>query len=345
MLLLIVAVGVVGIAIGIITAGATDPRVTITSYAIVIVTMIVALWILRRGQFRSAAMLATIVLISTIGIAFLASGFSGSSMSMLSFTVPIVIGGLTLGRRGVLAGTGLAIGWVALAVARELSGSPWIGFAGVDDQTPQLVLVTFVVIILSLALVLDRFSGSLREALRLAQAREHDLERLRDSLEQEVAERTSALQAALRDVEQREARLSEAFADLQAAKDTVRDLTSPVIPILEGVLVAPLIGTLDERRAEELSESLLHAVEREHARHVILDVTGMPLVDTQVAQSIIRTAEAVRLLGARALLAGIRPEVAQTLVSLGVDLSNMPAYAGLREAVAVLASEQLRARA
>jgi rsbT co-antagonist protein RsbR len=68
----------------------------------------------------------------------------------------------------------------------------------------------------------------------------------------------------------------------------------------------------------------------------------MPLVDTQVAQSIIKTAEAVRLLGAQALLAGIRPEVAQTLVSLGVDLGHMPAYAGLREAVAILARDQLR---
>jgi rsbT co-antagonist protein RsbR len=129
---------------------------------------------------------------------------------------------------------------------------------------------------------------------------------------------------------------------LQEARNTVRDMSSPVIPVLDGVLVVPLIGAIDETRADELSENVLNAVERERARYVILDVTGLPIIDTHAARSLMQASHAVRLLGAQTMLAGIRPEVAQTLVSLGVDLSDVPAYAGLREAVAMLARNQVQ---
>jgi rsbT co-antagonist protein RsbR len=88
-------------------------------------------------------------------------------------------------------------------------------------------------------------------------------------------------------------------------------------------MVMPLIGTLDTRRAQDVLDTLLHGIALKQAQVVILDITGVPIVDTQVANGLVRAAQAVQLLGARAVLTGIRPEVAQTLVGLGVDLSGI----------------------
>ena len=124
---------------------------------------------------------------------------------------------------------------------------------------------------------------------------------------------------------------------MQENRNLVRDMSSPVLPVLPGVLVAPLVGAIDDERAVAFEQNILSQVEQQRTRHVIFDITGVPLVDTQVAQILLRTASAVRLLGAQALLVGVRPEVAQTLVALGTRLDNIPTYSNLREAVAVLA--------
>jgi rsbT co-antagonist protein RsbR len=102
------------------------------------------------------------------------------------------------------------------------------------------------------------------------------------------------------------------------------------------VLVAPLIGVLDGDRAATLADNVLAMVERKGARQVIFDATGVPLVDTQVAQVLLQTAAAVRLLGGQPLLVGIRPEVAQTIITLGLDLAAIATYPNLPAAVAAI---------
>jgi anti-anti-sigma factor len=198
------------------------------------------------------------------------------------------------------------------------------------------VAISFVLIIMVLSLLLDRFGSSLRDALVGAMSRERDLEVLRASLEAQVSERTASLEQALRAGEQREADLARTVAELNTSRTTIRELSAPVIPVLPGVLVAPLVGALDEARTAEFARQVLTQVEREHAKQLIIDVTGVPVVDTHVAQTLLRTAEAVRLLGAQTLLVGVRPEVAQTIVALGAHLGDIPTYADLREAVATL---------
>ncbi len=113
----------------------------------------------------------------------------------------------------------------------------------------------------------------------------------------------------------------------------MRMLASPVIPVLEGILVMPLVGDIDSVRAAQVMETALHAVEQGHAQTLILDVTGVPLIDTQVAQTLLHITHAVQLLGAQTILVGLRPELAQTIVGLGLNLSTLVTYANLQQGI------------
>ncbi len=95
----------------------------------------------------------------------------------------------------------------------------------------------------------------------------------------------------------------------------------------------PLIGAIDSARADQLVPALLTAIEQHHATTVLLDVTGVPLIDTQVARVLLAAADATRLLGAEPILVGIRPELAQVIVGLGLDLSSLATQADLESGV------------
>jgi rsbT co-antagonist protein RsbR len=111
------------------------------------------------------------------------------------------------------------------------------------------------------------------------------------------------------------------------------ELSTPLIPISDDVVIMPLIGTIDSTRAHRVLESLLTGVAASRARVVILDITGVTVVDTQVANVFIQAAQAVGLLGAQVVLTGIRPEVAQTIVGLGVDLNTIITRGTLRDGI------------
>ncbi|MFL5801548.1 MAG: PAS domain S-box protein [Roseiflexaceae bacterium] len=127
-------------------------------------------------------------------------------------------------------------------------------------------------------------------------------------------------------------RFQEQIIKAQAA--TLAELSTPLIPISDAVLVMPLIGAIDSQRAQQVLQALLQGIERSRARVAILDITGVPVVDTQVAGTLIAAARGVRLLGAQIVLTGIRPEVAQTLVGLGVDLDEIVACGSLQSGIA-----------
>lgn len=110
---------------------------------------------------------------------------------------------------------------------------------------------------------------------------------------------------------------------IQAQQAALRELSTPLIPIANGVIAMPLIGTIDSSRAQQMMESLLIQVAEQQSEVAIIDITGVQVVDTQVAAALLRTAQAVQMLGARVVLTGIRPEVAQTLVGIGADLSSI----------------------
>lgn len=117
--------------------------------------------------------------------------------------------------------------------------------------------------------------------------------------------------------------LRQSNAEQQHTLELLRQVSTPLMPLMEGILVMPIVGEIDARRASQIMETLMQGVVRAGADMVILDITGVPLVDTNVANALVQAARSVRLLGAQAILVGITPEVAQTLVGLGADLGEL----------------------
>lgn len=128
-----------------------------------------------------------------------------------------------------------------------------------------------------------------------------------------------------------EQRLAERERMIAAQQDTLRELSTPLIPLSEDVVAMPLIGTIDTHRASQIMETLLEGLARLQASVAILDISGVRVVDTQVADALLRTAHAAKLLGAQVILTGISPEIAQTVVHLGADMSAIVTMATLRE--------------
>ncbi len=117
-------------------------------------------------------------------------------------------------------------------------------------------------------------------------------------------------------------------------KIALQELSASLIPVFEKVSVMPLVGTIDTERARLIMENLLDGVVKHRAEVVLLDITGVPVVDTMVAHHIIQAADAVRLVGAKCMLVGIRPEIAQTIVTLGINLNEFTTTSTLQRGVA-----------
>lgn len=111
----------------------------------------------------------------------------------------------------------------------------------------------------------------------------------------------------------------------------LQELSAPLIPVMKNITIMPLIGTIDTERAKLIMENLLEGVIKHSSEVVLIDITGVPVVDTMVAHHIIQASEAVRLIGSTCILVGIRPEIAQTIVNLGIDLSKFPTKSSLRK--------------
>lgn len=117
-------------------------------------------------------------------------------------------------------------------------------------------------------------------------------------------------------------------------QDEITELSTPVVKLWDGILALPLIGTLDSQRTQVVMESLLQAIVDQEAEIAIIDITGVPTVDTLVAQHLLKTIAAARLMGADCIVSGIRPQIAQTMVHLGVEL-NVVSKASLADALAL----------
>ncbi|PLT27957.1 RsbT co-antagonist protein RsbRA [Peribacillus deserti] len=116
-------------------------------------------------------------------------------------------------------------------------------------------------------------------------------------------------------------------------KIALQELSAPLIPVLDRITVMPLVGTIDTERAKQIMENLLQGVVKHRSEVVLIDITGVPVVDTMVAHHIIQAAEAVRLVGAHCMLCGIRPEIAQTIVNLGINLNEITTKNSLQKGI------------
>ncbi len=120
---------------------------------------------------------------------------------------------------------------------------------------------------------------------------------------------------------------------LRRHQAAIRELSTPVIRVHDRVLLLPLVGTVDSARAHQIMETVLTRVTDEQAKVLILDIAGVPVVDTKVAQHLLQTTAAVKLVGARTILTGISAQVARTIVHLGVDISAMDTVSRLQDGI------------
>ena len=122
---------------------------------------------------------------------------------------------------------------------------------------------------------------------------------------------------------------------IQRQQQELLELSTPVVKLWDGVLAVPMIGTLDSSRTQLVMESLLQRIVDTGSELAIIDITGVPTVDTLVAQHLLKTVTAIRLMGADCIISGVRPQIAQTIVHLGIDLQGITTKASLADALAL----------
>ncbi|HYF65210.1 MAG TPA: HAMP domain-containing protein, partial [Herpetosiphonaceae bacterium] len=159
-------------------------------------------------------------------------------------------------------------------------------------------------------------------------ASQEQLQTANRQLEETVHDRTADLEATV-------AQLQASLARQNDLDFQLRHASTPLIPVVPGVLLMPLIGALDAQRMDDAAQNLLEQLEKTAVREVILDVTGVPTISNEVAMELVHLATALRLMGAKTILTGINPEVVQTLVSMGADLTGIQPVASLQSAVAL----------
>ncbi|WP_320775375.1 STAS domain-containing protein [Streptomyces sp. CRN 30] len=120
---------------------------------------------------------------------------------------------------------------------------------------------------------------------------------------------------------------------ISSQAEQLLELSTPVVKLWEGVVGVPLVGTLDSARTQVVMEKLLQTLVESDSTHAIIDITGVPTVDTQVAQHLLKTVVAARMMGAQCIISGIRPQIAQTIVALGIEFGDIPTNASLSDAL------------
>ena len=297
---------------------------------------IASLLFLRRGHFNLSVSIIVLVLSLAGLLPILRSGLQTHWTAFFFFGLPIIFSGLL--------GTGRMVWYLVIAATLILTVIGWLsqpGIAMIGTAAPielpwPASVSTFALLAGTMALAFHGFARVVQKSMLLAVERQQQLESIQTQQEQIIAYRTSDLQNALTTVKEREQQLHNTLIELQASQAAVQSLSAPIIPVLPGVLMVPLIGSLDRQRAEIMTANTLSLIEHQSTRAVIFDITGVEIVDTYVAQVLVHTALAVQLLGAEVLLVGTRPEVAQTLVALSVNMSVFTTFSDLRDAVTVL---------
>ncbi|MBZ5713923.1 STAS domain-containing protein [Nannocystis pusilla] len=163
---------------------------------------------------------------------------------------------------------------------------------------------------------------------------EDRLERMLATDDATRADLAVALERVRKEVEERveaEQRLLEKLDLIARQEDAIRALATPIIEVWDGVLTLPLVGVIDSQRAADMMGRLLEAILQKKAGYTIIDLTGVELIDTSTAEHLLRLVLAAEMLGARCIITGIRPAIAQTMVSIGVELSRLTVLATLRD--------------
>jgi rsbT co-antagonist protein RsbR len=286
-------------------------------------------WLLARGAVGQAAAIMSIeLLVAATAATFVVPTLLPAVIAAL--LMAIAVGLPYLDRRALrsLIIVSCALGLLLtiltrLAVVQNLFvlPAPWIG---------DLLLVVVLPLPLGLTLLLLwQFSSQLNDTLAQMRIANSERRASQADLEARVAARTTDLRDALGEVQARAVEQAQLLEAVEEQREVIRELSVPVLPISATTLVMPLVGALEGTRLQLFCDQALQAIERRGAQTLVLDITGVPVVDSQVAQGLLGVVQAARLLGAKVALVGIRPEVAQAIVTLGLTLPGMRTYRDL----------------
>ena len=306
-------------------------------------TMMIATYLLRRSVYAEVIIYVNLaVLTLLIALSGPLSGQVDGSAWVL-FQIPPLVATLVLNKpRSTLIVCAVTAVIMSAVIILELTdvipvvkvvptGSLLVNF-GMQLLTLAVIAVTVWVLVGRAQRALNAATDS-SQRLERQLASERELAAERERINHELAASLSALG-------ERDAQLRSEQAQQDALRSVLRERSTPVIPILDGVVVMPLTGVLDERQIDDMATTLLDSISALKARLAIIDVTGLTTIDPQLGTALLETATACRMLGATPILAGIRPDAAQTLVSLGLDLAGITTVTNLQSGVEYALSRQ-----
>ncbi|MGB9752915.1 MAG: anti-anti-sigma factor [Roseiflexus castenholzii] len=248
------------------------------------------------------------------------------------FPVPLLVAtatlhpaGIMVSLIGVLAGMGVVVGTLPPPESVLLRNALFV--------VTGLICIFTALIGALISVGHERLRRRLHAEAQRADQSAQALQRLNDELDLRVQLQTETLQQMVQELEERSAQQEQLLNEITAQREVIRKLSLPILPVGRDVLVAPLIGALDSERLHQLQTQAFQRVERARARLLILDVTGVPVIDAHVAQGLAGLIQGLRLLGAEVFIVGVRPEVAQTVVGLGIRLRDVSVFSDLGSAL------------
>jgi rsbT co-antagonist protein RsbR len=182
-------------------------------------------------------------------------------------------------------------------------------------------------------------TGESLEQLELKYEESHPVGALTSTLNEMIASLTEARARSA----QYSSELQEKLAAIQAQEAAIAELQTPILEVWEGVLCMPIVGIVDSVRTADMARTLLQMIVQTKARLALIDITGIQVMDTRAVDHFLRMARAVRLLGARAVLSGVHPNVSQTIVHMGLDLRGIETHRSMRDALRQFVSAKPRA--
>jgi anti-anti-sigma regulatory factor len=334
-LTLLVALGLTAIA----GAFLGNPRVA-EALAAGMLGPLASLWLTHRGRLRAAG-LASLLVILVILNYFLYRADGLHDIATLAYPALIVVASLLLDKPTFIAYVALLIFSLQAIIYGELRGLVVSRFSHytlpADFVYATAIMGVTAIVARLLADNITRNIARTRASQEALAERNYDLthaaeesQRLNEQLQTEIVERQQA-----------EAALQTQLQIIQSQQQTLRELSSPVIPVMDahdgagGIIVLPLIGGIDSQRAQDIMRSVLTGIREHHAAYLILDITGVPLMNTGIINYLNKTIQAARLKGARVIVTGISDAVAESIVDLGVDWGNVQTLANLQSGLHV----------
>ena len=282
--------------------------------------ILIARWLAQRGYLEAGAFLFAVYPILSIGgiTLFMPATFPWAAITLV---VLIILMGMILDPRAAYAvafGGGVLYVILNLLIRRRLV---------IPLDIPETVVLIvgglfYTMIFFLVAFLSWLATNGLKQALKESRQRANEL--------QEASQRQVQMLAELEERTSEQARLLA----------LVEELSTPVIPIFEDTVALPLVGSIDSRRAQRINADLLEGISQRRAKIAIIDITGVPAVDTAVINSLMQAVRAAELMGCQVVLTGIRPEIAHTLVVLGVDLGEVVTLRNLQSGIEYAAARQ-----